>query len=99
MLKLRINPIVVKDLKEIREYIAEDNKEYAARTVQEIYNKFENLQMFPGIGAELSKIVSFQTDYKYAVWEDYVIIYKVGEEYVEIHRVVNRYRDITKIFE
>ena len=59
------------DLKEIREYIAEDNKEYAARTVQEIYNKFENLQMFPGIGAELSKRVSFQTDYKYAVWEDY----------------------------
>ena len=50
---------------------AEDNKEYAARTVQEIYNKFENLQMFPGIGAELSKRVSFQTDYKYAVWEDY----------------------------
>ena len=37
MLKLRINPIVVKDLKEIREYIAEDNKEYAARTVQEDY--------------------------------------------------------------
>ena len=71
MLKLRINPIVVKDLKEIREYIAEDNKEYAAWTVQEIYNKFENLQMFLGIGAELSKRVSFQTDYKYAVWEDY----------------------------
>lgn len=71
MLKLRINPIVVKDLKEIREYIAEDNKEYVARTVQEIYNKFENLQMFLGIGAELSKRVSFQTDYKYAVWEDY----------------------------
>lgn len=71
MLKLRINPIVVKDLKEIREYIAEDNKEYAARTVREIYNKFENLQMFLGIGAELSKRVSFQTDYEYAVWEDY----------------------------
>ena len=71
MLKLRINPIVVKDLKEIREYIAEDNKEYAARTVPEIYNKFENLQMFLGIGEELSKRVSFQTDYKYAVWEDY----------------------------
>lgn len=99
MLKLQINPIVVKDLKEIRDYIAEDNEEYAARTVQEIYNKFENLQMFPRIGAELSKRVSFQTDYKYAVWEDYVIIYKVGDEYVEIYRVVNRYRDITKIFE
>ena len=30
MLKLRINPIVAKDLKNIRDYIAEDNEEYAA---------------------------------------------------------------------
>ena len=42
--------------------------------------------MFPGIGADLSKRVSFRTDYKYAVWENYVIVYKVGEEYVEIYR-------------
>ena len=61
MLKLRINPIVAKDLKNIRDYIAED--------------------------------------YKYAIWEDYVIIYRVGNEYVEIYRVVNRYQDITRIFE
>ncbi|MGB4999938.1 MAG: type II toxin-antitoxin system RelE/ParE family toxin, partial [Blautia wexlerae] len=27
MLKLRINPIVAKDLKNIRDYIAEDNEE------------------------------------------------------------------------
>ena len=49
MLKLRINPIVAKDLKNIRDYIAEDNEEYAAKTMKEIYGKFENLQMFPGI--------------------------------------------------
>ena len=54
MLKLRINPLVVDDLKEIRDYIAEDNEEYAAKTLQEIYSKFENIQMFPGIGADLS---------------------------------------------
>lgn len=99
MLKLRINLVVAKDLKNIRDYIAEDNKEYAAKTVQEIYGKFENLQMFPGIGADLSKRVSFWTDYKYAIWEDYVIIYKVSSEYVEIYRVVNRYQDITRIFD
>ena len=95
MLKLRINPIVAKDLKNIRDYIAEDNEEYAAKTIKEIYGKFENLQMFPGMGSDLSKRVSFRTDYKYAIWEDYVIIYKVGNEYVEIYRVVNRYQDIT----
>ena len=99
MLKLRINPMVARDLKDIRDYIAEDNVEYAAKTIQEIYGKFENLQVFPGLGADLSKRVSFQTDYKYAVWKDYVIIYKINKEYVEIYRVVNRYQDITRIFD
>ena len=99
MLKLRINPIVAKNLKNIRDYIAEDNEEYATKTIKEIYGKFENLQMFPGIGSDLSKRVSFRTDYKYAIWKDYVIIYKVGKESVEIYRVMNRYQDITRIFE
>ncbi len=99
MLKLRINPLVAADLKEIRDYIAEDNEKYAVKTIDEIYGKFENIQMFPGIGADLSKRVSFRTDYKYVVWENYIIIYKVGQEYVEIYRVVNRYRDITRIFD
>ena len=50
MLKLRINPVVAKDLRNIRDYIAEDNQECAAKTIKEIYGKFENLQMFPGNG-------------------------------------------------
>ena len=36
MLKLRINPIVAKDLKNIRDYIAEDNEEYAAKTIKDV---------------------------------------------------------------
>ena len=36
MLKLRINPMVAKDLKNIREYSAEDNEEYAVKTLKEI---------------------------------------------------------------
>ena len=99
MLKLRINPIVVTDLKNIRDYIVEDNEKYAAKTIEEIYGKFENLQLCPGIGTDLSRRVSFRTDYKYVVWEDYVIIYKVNSEYVKIYRVINRYQDITRIFE
>lgn len=97
MLKLRINPLVAADLKEIRSYIAEDNETYVAKTIEEIYGRFENIQMFPGIGADLSRRVSFRTDYKYVVWEDYIIIYKIRKEYVEIYRVLNRYQDLTKI--
>lgn len=99
MMKLRINPLVVSDLKDIRNYIAEDNVEKATETIEKIYGKFENIQLFPGMGADLSKRVNFRTNYKYAVWNDYVIIYKVGKEYVEIYRVVNRYQDITRIFD
>ncbi len=99
MLKLRINPIVAEDLKNIRDYIAEDNEEYAVKTIKEICGKFENLRIFSGMGSDLSKRVGFRTDYKYAIWEDYVIIYKVSNEYLEIYRVVNRYQDIIRIFE
>lgn len=99
MMKLRINPLVVADLKKIRNFIAEDNVEKAVETINKIYGKFENIQLFPSMGADLSKRVSFRTDYKYAVWNDYVIIYKVVEEYVEIYRVLNRYQDVSRIFD
>ena len=61
MLKLRINPVVAKDLKNIRDYIAEDNEDYAAKTIKEIYGKFENLQMFPGMGVDFFKVSFWNT--------------------------------------
>ena len=98
MMKLRINPVVAEDLKTIKNFIAEDNTDKALETVQEIYKQFENIQQFPYMGVELSKRVSFKTDYKYVVWNEYVVLYKVNKDVVEIYRVVNRYQDITKIF-
>lgn len=98
MMKLRINPVVAEDLKNIKGYIAEDNEEMAVRSIQEIYTRFEKIQQFPYMGADLSKRVSFRTDYKYVVCGNYVVLYKIGREFVEIYRVVNRYQDITQIF-
>jgi addiction module RelE/StbE family toxin len=97
MMKLRINPLVAEDLTSIKNFIADDNADKAVETVQEIYHQFENIQQFPYIGADLSKRVSFKTDYKYIVWGDYVVLYRIGKEVVEIYRVVNRYQDITRI--
>lgn len=98
MMKLRINPVVTEDLKNIKEYIAEDNEEMAVKTIQEIYTQIENIQQFPYMGANLAKRVSFRTDYKYVISGNYVVLYKIGIEYVEIYRVVNRYQDITQVF-
>lgn len=43
-MNLRINPLVVADLKAMKDYIVEDNAEAARKTVEEIYKDFENLQ-------------------------------------------------------
>ena len=74
MMKLRINPIVVEDLKKMKEYIAEDSEEMAVKTIQEIYAQFEHIQQFPYMGADLAKRVSFRTDYKYAISGNYVVL-------------------------
>lgn len=66
-MKLRINPLVAKDLKSIKDFITEDNADKALEIVEEIYRQFENIQQFPYIGADLSKRVSFKMDYKYVV--------------------------------
>lgn len=97
-MKLRITPLVAEDLKNIKEYIAEDNEEMAVKTIQEIYARIKNIQQFPYMGVDLSKRVSFRTDYKYVIFGNYVVLYRIGDEYVEIYRVVNRYQDITQIF-
>ena len=66
--------------------------------MQGIYKQFENIQQFPYIGADLSKRVSFKTDYKYVVWKDYVVLYKVRKDTVEVYRVVSQFQDILRIF-
>ena len=82
MMILKINPLVAGDLS----------------TIEGIYKQFENIQQFPHMGSDLSKRVSFKTDYKYLPWSDYIILYKVRNDAVEIYRVINRYQDITRIF-
>lgn len=98
MMILKINPLVAEDLSAIKTYIAEDNSSNALETIQGIYKQFENIQQFPHMGSDLSKRVSFKTDYKYLPWSDYIILYKVRNDAVEIYRVINRYQDTTRIF-
>ena len=96
-MELRVNPLVLTDLKSIRDFIAEDNAEAAQKTIDEIYMSFEILKCFSAMGADLSKRVSFKTDYKYLVNGNYITLYRVKEDYVEIYRVIDRFQDITSI--
>lgn len=76
---------MTKDLKSNNNIIAEDNVDKALKIIQVIYRQFENIQQFTYIGADMSTRVNFKTDYKYVVWEDYVVLYKIGKEAAEIY--------------
>lgn len=74
-----------------------DNAEAVRKTVDKIYKSFGKLQQFPTMVADLSKRVSFKTDYKYLVHGNYITLYLVKKDCVKIHRVVDRYQDIMSI--
>ena len=99
MMKLRINPIVAEDLKKIKEYIAEDNEEMAEKIIQEIYARFENIQQFPYMGADLAKRVSFRTDYKYVICGNYVVLYKIEAKALRKLRHPSRSRKLKDYLE
>ena len=40
---------MAKDLKSIKDYIAEDNADKALETIKEIYSHFDNIHQFPYI--------------------------------------------------
>lgn len=97
-MQTRINPSAAKDLEMIRDYIAEDNEDMAITVINNILKKIQLLQVFPNMGTDLAERVSFSTEYKYVVWEEYLIVYKIENDFISIFRVLNRYQDITHIF-
>ena len=98
MMKLRINPKVEDDLKNIKKYISMDNEKMANKIIKDIFKIIEQIQRFPYMGANLSTRVSFKTEYKYVVYGNYIILYKIEKEYIGVYRIINRHQDLTDIF-
>jgi toxin ParE1/3/4 len=65
--KIRINPVAIADVQEIKAYIAEDNPAAAARMGTAIYSKIEKLVDFPEMGASLRVKINMRTDYRFLV--------------------------------
>ena len=70
----------------------------AIKTIKEIFDMLEQIQRFPYIGVDLSKRVSFKTDFRYAICGNYIILYKIKDDCIGIYRIISRYKDITKLF-
>lgn len=97
MKKLILNAEVVNDLRSIYDFIAADNPKAATKLIHKFYEQFENLQAFLSMGSSLQKRVSRKTDYRYFVYNEYLIFYKDCPEHIAVYRILNRYRDIFSI--
>ncbi|GAB6179462.1 type II toxin-antitoxin system RelE/ParE family toxin [Desulfotomaculum defluvii] len=95
--KIRINPMAISDVQEIKEYIAQYNSEIALRIGNNLYSAIEKLADFPEVGASLSIKINIKTDYRYLVSGDNLIFYKIEGEYVSVYRILNGVRDYLSI--
>lgn len=65
-------------LKEIYDYIAEDNKEVAKRVVSEIYDKVQILKIFPKIGYKY--LENIDEDIRILLYGHYRIAYFIKDD-------------------
>lgn len=99
MLKLRINPLALQDLKDIKEYISVwlDNPKVAKRLVEKIIKRYESLKEYPFAGIDLSSKIEVKTDFRYLVCDKYIIFYKVDIKFISIYRILYGARDYMQI--
>lgn len=99
MYEIRLNPLALKDLKSIKEYISVslENPESARKVLNEIIETYEKLQYFPSMGTELSSKIDVKTDYRFLVCGNYLIFYKSDHQYVSIYRILYAKRNYLNI--
>ena len=98
-MEIRLSPVAVSDLKEIKNYIEQDllNPTAAENVIKKIINDYTRLKTMPNIGIPISAKVPFETDFRFIVSGNYLIFYKVDKEYVSIYRVLYSRRDYLRL--
>ncbi len=89
----------IKDLEEIKAYIAEElcNGQAATKTVSQILNNIRRLSEFPESGSLLSNIIGFDTRYRFLVCGNYVAFYRLDENEVRVVRILYGRRNFMQI--
>ncbi len=98
-MEIRLSPVAVSDLKEIKNYIEQDlsNPTAAENVIKKIISDYTRLKTMPNIGIQLSKKVGFETDFRFIVSGSYLVFYKADNENVSIYRVLYSRRDYLRL--
>ena len=99
MLVVKITPQAAEDLLEIKSYIENElhNPVAAKNTVLNIIETYENLSTFAETGIPVERYVSFPTDYKFVLANNYSIFYRIEDKIVRVIRIMCSKRDFVRI--
>jgi len=99
MYKLQISPKTGNDLAGIKSYVSQElcSPQAAVNLVSKIAKKIRVLSEYPEIGTQLSSVVDVQTNYRFLVYDSYLIFYRYEDRIVFVSRILFGRRDYTRI--
>lgn len=99
MIEVKLSPQAVEDLLEIKNYIKIKLKNPIAanNTISKIIETYENLSFYPDVGIPVERYVSFPTDYKFVLANNYSIFYRVDGNFVRVVRILYSKRDFVRV--
>lgn len=99
MFEIKVTPQAAEDLLEIKYYIENElqNPIAAGNTILKIIETYESLSDFPDLGIPVERYVSFPTDYRFVLANNYSIFYKVEDNFIKIIRIIYSKRDFVRI--
>jgi toxin ParE1/3/4 len=83
------------DLKDIKDYIAQDSLDRAEQFVKTIAERFQALANFPGMGRRYKALAE---DLRGLPIGNYIVFYRTTELGISIERVLSGYRDLDAMF-
>ena len=99
MFTVDVSPKAAEDLLEIKFYIENElqNPIAAQNTIKTIIEAYEDLSKDPDVGIPVEKYVSFPTDYKFVLANNYSIFYRIEDKVVKVIRIMYSRRDFVRI--
>ena len=99
MFRVEVSPQAAEDLLEIKNYIENElqNPIAAHNTIEKIVETYEDLENYPEIGIPVERYVSFPTDYKFVLANNYSVFYRIDGDCVKIIRIMYSRRDFVRI--
>lgn len=83
------------DLKDIKDYIAQDSLDRAEQFVKAIAKRLQSLANFPSMGRRYEAIAP---NLRGLPIGNYIIFYRVTEQSLSVERILSGYRDLDAIF-